>query len=358
MSEIISDPDKLSDFEQPWNRLNAQAGTPFCSYAWTQAAASAFYPPGSLRVIVAGSGDSIDAILPLVVCNRRRLRYLEIVGASVLNEPSAILYTHETALAETIRALIRLRLPVYLNKTVADTALAGRLQALARRQLSVLMPRTAAFTAFVPVNGSWDTYFQSLTSKRRYDLKRALKRAHQFGDLHIDIFAPNPDELAARLDTAFHVEAAGWKGRRGSSLLHNKPLGRFFSRYARKACAQGILRLGLLTLAGKPVAMLIGVECHQRFWLLKVGYDETYSRCSPGILLINASIQYAFERQLQSYEFLGSDEPWLHMWARGHRREHVSFGLFPPSLTAWSTLGGDIGRWGFKQLGKKLRIMN
>ena len=346
MPEIICDYKTLATLKHSWERLTAQAQSPFCSYEWTVAAAKSFYPPDSLRVVVTQTGGKVDAIAPLVVCNQKRFKHLEIAGASALDEPSVLLYAHEEVLPNLVKALVRMKLPVYLNKTVTAAPVAAQLRALARKYFSVMIARAAAPTAFVPIEGSWDEFCRSLTSRRRYDLKRAMKRANAFGEVKADVFAPRPEALETALDKAFNVEAAGWKGRGGSALCQNRPLGNFFRTYTKSACAQGILRLGFLYIDGKSVAMLIGLECHNRFWVLKVGYDEAYSRCSPGILLINASIQYAFEQKLCSYEFLGSDEQWLHMWARGNRRNHVSFGLFPPGLAGWGTLGRDVARWG------------
>jgi proline dehydrogenase len=55
------------------------------------------------------------------------------------------------------------------------------------------------------------------------------------------------------------------------------------------------------------------------FWLLKIGYDESFARCSPGMLLIRESIAYAAREGLKTYEFLGKSEPWIEMWSRAIR---------------------------------------
>lgn len=77
----------------------------------------------------------------------------------------------------------------------------------------------------------------------------------------------------------------------------------------------GALRLSLMRIDGRTVAGQIGVEYAGRFWVLKVGYDERFAHCSPGILLMHHTIQYAFERGMKSFEFLGRDEQWIRMWS-------------------------------------------
>jgi CelD/BcsL family acetyltransferase involved in cellulose biosynthesis len=56
------------------------------------------------------------------------------------------------------------------------------------------------------------------------------------------------------------------------------------------------------------------VQYAQRLWLLKIGYDPAFARCSPGLLLMAATLRHAIERGLRSYELLGVDEPWLRPW--------------------------------------------
>jgi CelD/BcsL family acetyltransferase involved in cellulose biosynthesis len=58
------------------------------------------------------------------------------------------------------------------------------------------------------------------------------------------------------------------------------------------------------------------VECFDRFWLFKIGYDEQFARCSPGTLLMLHTVRYAAERGLVSYEFLGSADPWTAHWTQ------------------------------------------
>ena len=60
--------------------------------------------------------------------------------------------------------------------------------------------------------------------------------------------------------------------------------------------------------------MHIAIVAYNSFWVLKLGYDETFSKCSPGILLAMDTIEYSFKQQLTHYEFLGSNEKWQHGW--------------------------------------------
>ena len=87
--------------------------------------------------------------------------------------------------------------------------------------------------------------------------------------------------------------------------------------------------------------MQIGLEHANRFWVLKIGYDEKWAKCSPGIQLTMETIRYAFDRGLEAYEFLGSDEPWLHAWAR-QSHSYTSIGFYPLGFCGLYGLGVDV----------------
>jgi CelD/BcsL family acetyltransferase involved in cellulose biosynthesis len=74
-----------------------------------------------------------------------------------------------------------------------------------------------------------------------------------------------------------------------------------------------------LRIDGRAAAVQLAVETADGFWLLKLGYDERFARCSPGSLLLRETIRYAATRGLRSYEFLGSAESWIRPWTETAR---------------------------------------
>jgi CelD/BcsL family acetyltransferase involved in cellulose biosynthesis len=105
----------------------------------------------------------------------------------------------------------------------------------------------------------------------------------------------------------------------------------------------------------KVAAMQMAAEHNDKFWLLKIGYDEQFANCSPGSLLICETIRYAAERGLRSYEFLGRIESWTSMWAK-EQHPCVSLRAYPLGVGGMAALGVDfaltlrrrligVGRW-------------
>ena len=135
---------------------------------------------------------------------------------------------------------------------------------------------------WIPLDASWTRPEERLNAGRRSDLRRARRIAERIGPVHVEVLSPSPTDLGRLLREAFAVEAAGWKGRAGTALACDPVRQTFFRRYADAACRRGMLRIGFLRIGDIPVAMQLGVEWGGRFWLLKIGYDEAFSRCSPG----------------------------------------------------------------------------
>jgi CelD/BcsL family acetyltransferase involved in cellulose biosynthesis len=150
-------------------------------------------------------------------------------------------------------------------------------------------------------------------------MRRARRRAEALGAVEIALLAPGADEVAELLDEALAVEARGWKGRAGTAVVLDERRRPFVAAYAARAAAAGALRLALLRIDGRAMAMQFAVEYDRRLWLLKIGFDEEASRCSPGSLLLLAALRDAATRGLRACEFLGEVESWTRAWTTCER---------------------------------------
>ena len=96
------------------------------------------------------------------------------------------------------------------------------------------------------------------------------------------------------------------------------------------------------------------VESGGRFWLLKVGYDEAFARCSPGHLLMVETLRYAAQRGLRTFEFLGSAEQWTQVWT-DEVRPCVSVWAYPHNCRGVAAFTWDAFRFGWERLQRQFR---
>jgi CelD/BcsL family acetyltransferase involved in cellulose biosynthesis len=325
-----------------WRELPQVAQEFTQSVDWTLVAAERLYGADSLRLVQARKDSQVVALAPLGVTNASGVERLEILGASTLFEPCGFGYRDDEALAALCRAVVGLRRALVLQRIPADGALLQTFRRAARGR-GQLLEFKASGAPFVPIVSSWEEYSQSLSSRRRQDLRRARRNLERAGRVEVQICSPAPEEVGPALAEAMQVEAASWKGRGGSALLTNARLSGFFLHLSQRLARQGLLRVCFLRLDGAPIAMQIGVVHAGRWWVLKIGYDERWADHSPGIQLMWEVLRAAFDAQLTSFEMLGSAEAWLSIWTR-QQRAYRTLAFYPYNGRGMVALGADIMR--------------
>lgn len=333
---------ELDSYEGAWRQLARGAPSPIQGFDWSRAWSTRLGRDG-VRIAFIGTRERPLAIGPLAEDRSRRPRRLELLGARALGEPTDLLWSSQEALEQLAGFLVSLGAPLSLRRIPEHSRTLEALRS-AFRFRGIVLCRSDLGCPYIPLDESWKEPEQHLTARRHSDLRRARRRAEALGAVATEVLSPRPDELESLLDRAFAVEAKSWKGAEGTALAVDARRGAFFRDYARRACEAGILRLCFLSIADRPVAMQIAVEHGSGFWLLKIGYDEEYARCSPGNLLLAETISYAAAKGLESYEFLGTVESWTRVWTTRERRCQ-SLRAYPLTLRGMAALAADGFAW-------------
>jgi CelD/BcsL family acetyltransferase involved in cellulose biosynthesis len=320
-----------------WDRL---ARSPIQHSIWARAWTQTFGDAYRFHVLTAGAPDSPAAIAPLVTRLRGPAR-LEFLG-SELYEPMDVLGSDEDALSVLADELARSKVPLLLRRVPTDSPFVAAVRrAYSRRGLAVVH-RTAGAPYF-RLGDEWADPERQFSSRRRSDLRRARRRAEALGEVVTEVVVPEAHAVGPLVDEAVRVEAAGWKGEAGTALESDSLRAAFYRRYCEAAARRGILRLCFLRIGGRAAAVQVAVESEKRFWLLKIGYDDSFARCSPGTLLMLETVRYAATRGLEQYELLGVPEPWTRMWTE---LEHgtVCLRAYPAALAGVGALARDGAR--------------
>jgi CelD/BcsL family acetyltransferase involved in cellulose biosynthesis len=194
-----------------------------------------------------------------------------------------------------------------------------------------------------------------MSCKSRTYIRRKVKSAERAGPVAFEVVCPDEGNVDRYLGEVFRVEAAGWKGRKGTAILTDARARRFWSTYARAAARLGMLRLFFLRIGDATAAVRMAVERAGRLWELKIGYDERFARHSPGILLTHETLRYACRRGLAAHEFLGVAEPW-HRWWPLETRPYASARFYPFSLAGGVALCEDAWRFGMRGMTRIARV--
>ena len=340
----LTRPETLAAELPEWTQLTlgAWAITPMQTRPWVVACAESFVRDDKLNVILIEDADGLAAMAPLV----RRTSFPainELLGVRELSEPSDFIFRDENALAALMDVLSRESTPLLVHRMPSASPSLAALRAGFRGK-GIVVSRPGNNCPHIALGTSGKVADHFLSSRLRSDLRRAQRKAESHGRVTYEIHAPRtPQEFLPLYEQALQVEAAGWKGRGGSAVAKNELQREFFSRYGVLASEEGILRLAFMRINGTLVAMQYAVQWNEAFWLLKIGYDEDFSKLSPGMLLIQHTLQYACTEGLRAYEFLGSAETWTQRWTTAEKTT-ARLAVYPFGPTGMCTLGRDLFR--------------
>ena len=268
---------------------------------------------------------------------------LTLPGALETGEPADLAWRDGDSANVLARTLARQPRPLDLPRLPLGSPTVEALKTAFRGHGWVRVHATHGSPCIV-LNEGWTQPLRQFNPGRQSDLRRAHRRAEQTGTVHFEIHAPTAGPLVDRLmDEAFEVESRSWKGSSGTALAVDPLLGPFYRQLAQAAAQAGLLRLCFLRIAGRAAAMQLALEGEGRFWLMKIGYDAAYARCSPGQLLMLHTIGHAAGQGLASYEMLGNAATWTAEWTRT-LRPFVRVRTYPVSWHGARALCADASR--------------
>lgn len=343
MVEIVTEHHALASMEAEWDALAQRFSNPFLTHACCFTAAQAFTPPGRLAVHVLRDRQGIRAIAPLHLVGEgadKRLMHL----AHTLREPLGLLYRDEEALEDLIKALMKARWPLLLDRLDSEMPEATALHRLQTgRRLTNF--RYAGASYWVPLaNRDMAALEASMSKDRRSKLRSYRRKAEAMGTVEFAVHAPGPDGIDGFLKEFFRVEAQGWKGRTGVAIQGRPDQEHFYTEFPRRLARHGALRLYEMKIDGVMIAGRVAADLTGKLWELKIGYDERFAACRPGLLLTHETLRDACELGRDGYEFLGYTEDWERYWAPSERR-YECYRSYPLSTRgAWS-LASDAFRY-------------
>jgi|HubBroStandDraft_1064217.scaffolds.fasta_scaffold02441_3 CelD/BcsL family acetyltransferase involved in cellulose biosynthesis len=348
MVKIITTLEELKSISKQWHELATQFNSPLLQYEWFASCAEALLHSDELRIVVTHSNGRINGVAPLVLTGNDGPEQLEILGARVLGEPVAFLYDSEASLQDLTAAILDMRKPLFVKNLRHDSP---EITHLRRQHKGKYFVRTGASSPFISFAGTWSDFLANMSSNDRNHLRRKKQSMDQKGKVTFEICNPDRSCVKDTLDDFIRVEAAGWKGQQRTALAFDQPLRCFFDTYAREANSRGYLRFCLLRVDDKLIAGQIAVLYANRFWMLKVGYDEEWAAYSPGVLLTHEAIRHACQEGLEGFEFLGRDEQWIHRWTRQVHR-YVTFVGYPFSYSGVGRFAFDASKSIFRKSAK------
>jgi CelD/BcsL family acetyltransferase involved in cellulose biosynthesis len=297
---------------EEWEALARRTlAPPFLFPGWVLAWCRAF--GRTLRVAECRAGHDLLGVLPLIVSALGSARtpadwHTPVAGSVTAGTDAA------KALASALagRRFRRLVLwPLDPADPLVDAVRAASIGGGVR-----ILHRQVFASPFVDTGPGWGAYERTIHPKSLRETVRRRRRLAERGRVALDVRDGSDgfDALDALLEEGFSVEAAGWKGDRGTSIASSPATERFYRDIARWSSSLRWLRLAFLRVDETAIAFDLCLEAGGVHYLVKTGYRPEWSRFAPGMVLRLEMIRRAFDLGLDRYEFLGGESEWKRVW--------------------------------------------
>jgi len=141
--------------------------------------------------------------------------------------------------------------------------------------------------------------------------------------------AVNSENLGPFLDALFALHAARWQRRGMPGMLADEVIQQFHRDVARAMLAAGALRMYMLHLEERPIAVFYGFAHHQTVYYYLSGYDPDLEKSSPGTVIVAHAIEEAVRAGATTFDFLRGAEDYKYAWGareRKNRRRQLARG--------------------------------
>lgn len=162
---------------------------------------------------------------------------------------------------------------------------------------------------------SFDTLLESMSSSFSANLRRRYRKLNKIGILSIK-HVTNGEQLDSFLEQSFSIEQSGWKGQKGTAIAQDNNTYHFYTKLAHSAAKHNNLSMYFLKLDNKPIAFMYGLVYHGVYYIMKLGYEESFKDCSPGLILLSEVIKCCISEGLKGCDFLGSNDEWKLKWSK------------------------------------------
>ncbi len=333
-----------------WDRLVAAVPRPLphFSHAWVAAwFAHRLARDEGWTLLAAKEGDRFTAVLPLARGPHPRLGRAATVfrvpfddhcwAGDALVDPAS-----PNALASLLAELKRSRPHPFSVTFPLVREGSPTLAALRSLDGFAVVEHDAGLGSFARIEGGMERFRASLPDQFRRNLRKANNRFAKEPGASVR-FVPAANSSPEDLDRFLAIEASGWKGRAGTAITADPHLLAFYKDLVPRLAAAGWLEWHVLTIGGETAAVHFAARLGRSLTLLKIAYDERFSRLSPGNLLFERTVERAFAAGDVDEVNCLTDMPWHRNWSLPQvRYRHVR--VFPhralPLLCGWAPAFG------------------
>lgn len=163
---------------------------------------------------------------------------------------------------------------------------------------------------------SFEAYLESLSANMRYHVRRRLREFQRSDDRRWRVLTSGPDVMDG-LKSLFQLHQRRWEQNGQAGVLGDRAKQQFLSVFCAQAAEHRWVRLHQLCDGGIVRAALLAFHWGQTAYFYQMGWEETPSLKSPGVVLLARSMAQAIDEGMRRYDFLRGEEAYKQRWTNG-----------------------------------------
>lgn len=307
---IVVERDWQERVASTWQRLQQQAATasPFQSWEWASLWWKYLGKGKRAQIVCLQEGEDTVGIAPLYAQMTPTGEVYRWIGTGISDRLGILaLPSCERAVAEAVVEWLSTRPRVDLQQLPEGS------YALRAAQAAGWEAMVQETCPFVVLPETWETYWESLSKKMRFNLgyaQRQLQRSWNHWQIHLAHSA----EIEGAMHALFDLHTRRWRKRAMPGGFFRKTVRQFHLEWARQAWQNGWLRLYVLQLEHRIGAVMYVFHWGRRAYYYLSGFEPRLARYSLGTVLTAHAIRQAIEEGCVLFDFLRGDEPYKHRW--------------------------------------------
>lgn len=171
---------------------------------------------------------------------------------------------------------------------------------------------------FIEIPASYEAFYAGFSSNFKRQLKRGARKLDGVDDVH---FRCREDQrpAAENVRRFEEIEASGWKGKQQFTIKAVEGSADFYSLAAERFRRYGWMEWNFLETGDRTIGAHYGVRIKRTLFLLKISYDDEFSACSPGNLLLERVIENTCKTADLDEINCVADCQWHKNWNMKHR---------------------------------------
>jgi CelD/BcsL family acetyltransferase involved in cellulose biosynthesis len=173
------------------------------------------------------------------------------------------------------------------------------MQSILLKERKRVVRQISSRAPYLPIQGDWEEFLKTRSTRFRKTHRNIINRVEKLKNVEVACF--REDTSGSLLDDILAVSEKSWKEKEGIAISSREESRRFFEALTSVAGKKGWLKVWLLTVDRKPIAMEYDLEYFGSVYALRADFDEAYKDASPGAYLEYRLVENLFDEGYKEY---------------------------------------------------------